>query len=65
MSVVEVIIERWDNADGSTNYLWSAWSEGRRIHMGGQFDSAEAAEVEANLFCRRSFGADPDRTRRL
>ena len=63
--MIEVIIERWDNADGSTNYLWSVWSEGRRIHIGGKFDAAAAAEAAADQFCRLTLGANPDRIRRL
>ncbi|MGF1609251.1 MAG: hypothetical protein ACFCUQ_07640 [Kiloniellales bacterium] len=62
---LEVIIERWNNADGSIDYLWSVWHAGRRVHMGGKFPSADAAKSEAVTFCRASFGVAPERVREL
>ena len=26
--MLEVIIERWTNPDGSTDYMWSVWQSG-------------------------------------
>ena len=62
---LEVIIERWNNADGSVDYLWSVWRAGRRLHMGGKFATADAAKTEAMTFCRSSLGTTPERVREL
>ena len=63
--VIEVIIERWTQRDGSTDYLWSIWRDGKRAAMGEPCDSAAAAETEALEVCRRSLGQVPDRITRL
>ncbi len=63
--MLEVMIECWDNADGSVDYLWSVWRSGRRVQMGGSFDSAEAAESDARVFCRNALGEEPQRVRVL
>ena len=62
---LQAIVERWNNADGSVDYLWSVWQDGRRIQMGGRCASAEAAEGEARAFCVNSLGREPQEVRRL
>ena len=62
---LEIMIEKWSNRDGSDDFLWSLWDAGKRVTMGGHFESAEAAEVAARQFCRQRLGAEPDRITRL
>ena len=63
--MLEVMIEQWANRDGTTDYLWSAWQNGQRIHMGGPHGSADDAEQEAVEHCLRALGARPDAVTRL
>ena len=63
--MLEIIIERWDNADGSSSFFWSLWQSGRRIHIGGKSSAAVDAKQEALAFCRDRFRAPPDRLREL
>lgn len=63
--MLNVIVERWSNADGSTDYHWSVWQDGRRIQMGGKHGSAEAAEQEARLYCQQALAVEPDGVRVL
>jgi hypothetical protein len=63
--MIEVIIERWTQRDGTTEYLWSIWREGERAAMGEPRQSADAAESEALDSCRRSLRQEPDRITRL
>ena len=63
--MLEVMIEQWVNRDGTTDYLWSAWQNGQRVHMGGPHRSTEAAEREAHETCLRALGAPPDTVVRL
>jgi hypothetical protein len=63
--MVEVMIERWMNADGSTDHLWSLWCDGDRLQFGRGHETGEAAEAEAPEFCHRSLGVQPDRMTRL
>lgn len=63
--MLEVMIEQWNNLDGSTDYLWSLWRDGRRVHMGGTHASAAAAEAAARAFCRDRLGAEPNAVTRL
>lgn len=62
---MEIIIERWVEPTGATDYLWSVWEGGRRLQMGGRFDSAAAAEAAALAYCRDALGRPPDRVRQL
>ncbi len=62
---LEVIIERWTNADQSIEYRWSVWHRGTRVEMGGPHRSAEASEREAVAFCRQRFDHTPERVERL
>jgi len=62
---IEVIVERWSNADKSTDYRWSIWRGGNRVQMGGPHPSAEASEHDAVDFCRKNFQRPPDRIERL
>lgn len=63
--MIQAIVERWNNADGSVDYLWSLWRDGRRVHMGGPSRSSESAAAEAAAFCRESLGCEPDELREL
>jgi len=64
--VIEVVIERWSNADGSTDYRWSLWKDGRRLKMAATaLPSAGECESEALADCRRSLNAVPDRVTHL
>ena len=58
--MIEVIIERWSQRDGSTDWLWSIWQDGERRHMGGAQPDAETAEMEARAACQQFFGKSPD-----
>ncbi len=33
-TMIEIVIERWTNAEGQTDFRWSVWSDGYRIQMG-------------------------------
>ena len=58
--MLEVIIDRWSKA-GRTDYLWSVWDQGRRIHQGeAHRDEGEAREA-ALTFCRAELDREPDR----
>lgn len=61
----EIIIERWNNRDGTQDHMWSLWHDGRRLEMGGPHQTAAAAEAEALAHCQRSLGRHPDRVTRL
>ncbi len=64
--MIDIIIERWIDADGKTDYLWSIWGEGHRIAMGSRkHANGEDCEHEALAFCRRELGRDPDTVTRL
>ena len=63
--MLEVMIECWDNADGTADYLWSVWQAGRRVEMSGRFESVESAEQAARAYCRNSLGQEPQRVRML
>ncbi len=64
--MIEVVIERWDNFDGSVDFRWSVWRDGRRLHMAGEaYRNAESCEDEARLFCLRGLGHEPDKVTRL
>ncbi len=58
--MVEIMIERWQQRDGSIDWLWSIWKDGQRKHMGGAHDSAESAEMDARAACHRFIGQAPD-----
>lgn len=63
--MIEIMIERWDNRDGTTDYVWSLWQDGKRAQIGNRHDSAEAAESEAIAFCRQALQVEPDRVSQL
>ncbi|MGQ0663948.1 MAG: hypothetical protein ACT4P2_10270 [Pseudomonadota bacterium] len=63
--MVEIIIERWIDANRSVTFRWSVWREGRRIGMGGPHPKAEPSEAEAERFCTLELGRKPDRVTRL
>jgi hypothetical protein len=63
--MIEVMIERWTNAEGGTDHLWSLWRDGSRLQFGNKHDTAEAAEAEALALCQRALGAGPDKVTRL
>ena len=58
--MIELIIERWSQRDGSVDWLWSIWQDGERKHMGGALEDAESAEMEARAACHQMFGQPPD-----
>lgn len=63
--MLEVMIERWSNRDGSTDYLWSLWHDGRRVQMGGKHKSAEESEQAARDYCAQALRRAPDRVTQL
>lgn len=63
--MIEVIIERWTAADGSTDHLWTLWREGTRVHLGNRLDSPDEAVNDAIAFCQAELGVQPDRITRL
>ena len=42
--MLEVIVERWTNPDGSVDFMWSVWQDGNRIQMSGTYPTSEAAD---------------------
>ena len=58
--MIEVMIERWSQRDGSTDWLWSIWQDGKRRHIGGAKADAGSAEMEARSTCQQTFGKTPD-----
>ena len=62
--MIELIVERWSGLDG-TSYRWSLWRDGKRLAMGGDHATAEAAEAEATAACVQTYGARPERVTRL
>jgi len=63
--MLELMIEEWKNPDRTPSYLWSLWSEGKRIAMGRGSASAAAAQSEGEAACRQAAGRAPDRITRL
>ena len=57
--MLEVIIDRWSKS-GKTDYLWSVWRDGQRIHQGGVHQNDSAARDVAVGFCRDELDAEPD-----
>jgi hypothetical protein len=54
--MIEIMIERWSQRDGSVDWLWSIWQDGQRLHMGKPHPSAEDAEMEARAACHKLTG---------
>ena len=63
--MVELIIERWGNLDGSEHFLWSVWQDGKRIEMSGRIASAAKAESEGRAWCKKALARAPDRVTQL
>lgn len=63
--MLEVIVERWSSFDGTIEYRWSLWRDGKRLQMGGPHDNAAASEADARTFCERALDAEPDRVTHL
>ncbi len=65
-AMIEIVIERWTNAEGETAFNWSVWGVWHRIQM-GEFTrrNAEDCEVEAVELCWRKLGRKPDKVTRL
>jgi hypothetical protein len=63
--MVEVMIERWTALDGSVDYRWSVWRDGKRVEMGGPHATPEGSEAAARRFCLTELGSAPDRVTRL
>ena len=62
--MLEVIIDRWSKA-GRTDYLWSVWDDGRRIHQGETHRDESEAREAAVRFCRAELDREPDSITRL
>ncbi len=64
--MIEVVIERWTNVEGKTDFRWSVWCDGYRIQMGENVHSrADDCEAQALEFCWRDLGQKPDKVTRL
>jgi hypothetical protein len=64
--VVEIVIERWTNPDGSMDFRWSLWRAGHRLRMGDDVHAtSECCEKDAREYCARGLGVGPDRITRL
>jgi hypothetical protein len=64
--MIEIVIERWTNAEGETAFQWSVWGEGHRIQMAANTHAnADDCEVAAVEFCRRELGRRPGKVTRL
>jgi hypothetical protein len=63
--MLEVMIERWSALDGSVDYRWSLWRDGRRIQMGGPHGDPGQSEQAAREYCTDSLGSAPDRVTHL
>jgi hypothetical protein len=63
--MIELIIERWRNLDGTEHFLWSVWQEGKRVEMSGRLASAATAETEGRAWCEKALARAPDRITQL
>ena len=63
--MVELSIEHWRNLDGSRQYLWSLWRDGKRIGVSRPTETQDGAEQQGMDWCLRSTGVQPDRVTRL
>ncbi len=63
--MIELIIERWRNLDGSEHFLWSVWQGGKRVEMSGRLASAATAESEGRSWCEKNLARAPDRITQL
>ena len=63
--MVELIIEHWRNLDGSNQYLWSLWRDGKRVGVSRPTETQDGAEQQGMAWCLRSTGVQPDRVTRL
>ena len=63
--MLELMIEHWHNLDGSDQYLWSVWRDGKRIVMSRPTASSADAEQQGLAWCQRSAGQPPDRLTKL
>lgn len=63
--MVELIIEHWRNLDGSNQYLWSLWRDGKRVGVSRPTETQDGAEQQGMDWCLRSTGGGPDRVTRL
>jgi hypothetical protein len=62
--MIEIVIERWSGSDGTT-FRWSLWRDGKRIAMGPEQATADAAEAAATAACLLEFGMRPSRVTHL
>lgn len=65
LAMIELIIEHWKNLDGSSQYLWSVWRDGKRLGVSRPTSLPEDAEQQGLDWCRKSIGGQPDRVTRL
>ena len=57
--MMELIIEQWKNLDGSSQFLWSVWRDGKRIGMSRPQSKCEDAEQQGLDWCLKSTGGLP------
>lgn len=62
--MIELIVERWSGPAG-TSFRWSLWRDGKRVAMGPDYRTADAAEAAATAACIQEFGMRPDRVSAL
>jgi hypothetical protein len=65
LGMIELIIEHWKNLDGSSQYLWSVWRDGKRLGVSRPTASPQDAEEQGLDWCQKSIGGQPDRVTRL
>jgi hypothetical protein len=63
--LVELMIEQWSQPDGSIQYLWSVWQQGKRIGLGEGAPTVDAAEKAGRQWCVETTARPPDRITRL
>ncbi len=63
--MIEIVIDCWKAFDGSREYIWSVWHDGRRVRQGSACTTPDEAEGDSIAFCRGQLGAEPDRVTRL
>ncbi len=65
-TMIEIMIERWTNNKGETDFRWSVWSDGYRVQIGpSPHSTADDCEAQAREFCWRDLGHKPDKVTRL
>ena len=63
--MIELVIERWRDFTGKTDYLWSLWQGEERLGLQGPFDSPDTAEKNGCAYVQDKMGRIPDQITRL